>query len=1349
MKALSAENSDGADAVAAVSTDIINGKNVPFTISSNKHEHEGASLMWIQANLSGQDVPVMIDTGATPNCIALRCVMASSILKDLPRNTYRGNDIIDANGQPLQPSFSIKCDITIGTPQLAITCEFLVFDALPFSCILGQSTLSRFSTWSVSNANRLITINDNHILPYYDNYPSSESLQLITTNKVLLNPYQSTLVEGRVSGSSLSAFRPVTHVPVVIEGEDNISNRLLIKVVPSVCLVTHQNCKHKVMVYNESPQRRTIAKGTKLASCFENFEEFEFEARPSPVMVIQHNNQDPIDMLCRKMTDLSPNEKERARILLTEYRDVFSVSNEKIGCTNLAEFDIDTRNMEQVALPLRRVPIYHREIVQKLIDQYESLGLIEPIDSPFRASTVLVKKKNVSNSEEVSDQYRICTDYRVLNSLLPKSGWPTPSVEECLDATHGSRYFSSIDFNSGYHQIPCSSRAKSALAFSPGFGFKQWTWCTMPPGVKPASGVFQRAMSKTFDGHESCILPPFYDDVIIKSSDFSSHLCNARTILEDVKRAKFTLNALKCSFFQTEIKYLGHVISADSIALDPTRISAIVSLQPPNNVKALRSFIGMVQFCSRFMCNLNVILAPLYELLRDDQPLHWSSQCQSAFDEVKSIFSSPPILYTPSKDEQFILETDASDIGIGGCLKVKKGHDEYIVGFCSKKFTESELKWNIVEKEAFAVVYNVRHFEHFLVGCRFIVRCDNRVVTNLQNKQHPCNKKLLHWTLELSEYDYTVTHIPSKNNSISDCLSRVSSISPVYHLDNHVSHVDFIAEQQNDVECAAAFQYIEQERRGYDVTLLGALKYFRKHLKVVNGILVWKDKVVVPTKLRSGVLKLCHDHPCSGHFATRRTLEKFQEKYFWPNAFDDVSNWVRSCQSCNTFNPPRSGYIKAPLQPIESDGRFSLVCYDLAGPFLPITPRGNRYALIIADHFTHWPEFVALPNIEAVTIANALIDHWCCRYGIPERFHSDGASNVHGTVIRELNNYLGINKSKSSRLHPQGDGLSEAFVKQMKSCIQKQVNKHGSDWDVYLQPTAFAIRSNTTYNSKYSPSELMLGAKLTQPVDRFVSTSAIPMSYNTKQAGDFAKKIKQRLDDSNDIVQHNLAKSRHNMKVQYDKSVKGPSLKNGQHVMLWKPYKKSNLSRCFQPNWDGPWVIESFTGPTNCKIVKLGSEEKKNVHINQLKPVELRNIHQGNTRIMSTPPVIYQPEGREFHHYLDDIDADGDNEIEVPRIVNNDQFEDVEHEVRDRDADDTLPYEDAGEEVILQDDDNVNEQNNHVLQADNYNIPTIDTGWANVEVGNIIPHRTRGLRVNVDDMVPARYKDKAGGGHGV
>ena len=220
---------------------------------------------------------MMIDTGATPNCIILRCVSASDILKELPRKLYHGSNIIDANGQPLRPEFTIQCNLTMGTPKFSINCVFLVLEALPFSCILGQNTFSKFSSWNISNLNKIITINNETKLPYFSSPSSVECLQLITTNKVCLNSYKSTFVEGRITGSALSAFRPVTHVPVVIEGNNELTNRLLIKVIPAVCILTHQNCTQKVMIYNNSSQQTILAKGTKLAHCYDNFEEYFLE----------------------------------------------------------------------------------------------------------------------------------------------------------------------------------------------------------------------------------------------------------------------------------------------------------------------------------------------------------------------------------------------------------------------------------------------------------------------------------------------------------------------------------------------------------------------------------------------------------------------------------------------------------------------------------------------------------------------------------------------------------------------------------------------------------------------------------------------------------------------------------------------------------------------------------------------------------------------------------------------------------------------------------------------------------------------------------------------------------------
>ena len=289
-------------------------------------------------------------------------------------------------------------------------------------------------------------------------------------------------------------------------------------------------------------------------------------------------------------------------------------------------------------------------------------------------------------------------------------------------------------------------------------------------------------------------------------------------------------------------------------------------------------------------------------------------------------------MYSPTTSDKFILETDASDIGLGGCLKAKNDKGTHIVGFCSKKFVDNESGWNIVEKEAFAIVYCVKHFHHFLAGQQFTIRCDNRVVCYVKDKQKPRNKKLLGWALELSDYDYGVQHIPSKNNDIADCLSRLMCIS-----EETLSQDEFLTEQGADKECCEALLYLAAGRKGFDVSRLGALKRHRKQLQVVDNVLMWKNKFVVPQGLRNRILKLCHDHPMAGHYAAERTYQRFSQKYFWPGAPEDVEKFVNECQKCNEFNHPRQNYVRAPLQPIETVNRFELVCYDLAGPFYPVT----------------------------------------------------------------------------------------------------------------------------------------------------------------------------------------------------------------------------------------------------------------------------------------------------------------------------------------------------------------------------------------------------------------------------
>ena len=460
----------------------VNSINSSSVSSSANENSDSVTLIWITVKICEVILPVMIDTGATPNCIATRCVEASSILRNLPRRVYTGNQILDANGQYLRPKFVISAPVVIGSPAISVQCEFVVIDTLPFSCIMGQSTLSKFSSWSICNVNKYLTVNNYSKIPFYSK-PSvaDDHVKLITTNKTVIEPFKFYEINTRASGTALSAFRAVTSFHVISEGCDHVTDRLNIDVIPSLSVLHHQNCTTKLQIFNNSPQTRVIRKGVAIGSCSSNFDEVS-----PPTSDNAHINViskiDVIDILCNKMPHLKKDELQSARNLLSQYRDIFSVSNDKVGCTDVTEFDIDTSIVPPVSVPLRRVPIHQHDIVKQIIEKYEQLGLVEPIDSPFRAATVLVKKKNISGSTDITDQYRLCTDYRALNETLPSSGWPAPSLNECLDAANGSNYFSSIDFNSGYHQIPCTSRAKEALAFSPGYGFKQLIWSVMPQG---------------------------------------------------------------------------------------------------------------------------------------------------------------------------------------------------------------------------------------------------------------------------------------------------------------------------------------------------------------------------------------------------------------------------------------------------------------------------------------------------------------------------------------------------------------------------------------------------------------------------------------------------------------------------------------------------------------------------------------------------------------------------------------------------------------------------------------------------------------------------------------------------
>ena len=1068
------------------------------------------------------------------------------------------------------------------------------------------------------------------------------------------------------------------------EGFPQREERSFIRVSPALNVIGNRNdpVVH-VRVTNSSNQRRTIGKRVKIAHAYKDFTEIEEPAKMDPGCVNSIAERDVVKYLCdrTKLAHLSDEQYVQVQQLVTEFRDVFTISSEVMGRANNSYFDIDSNSISPIAIPIRRVPLHKEEVVKKLIDRYLKLGLIEEVDSPFRAAMVLVEKKGVG--EAVIDRYRLAVDYRALNRYIPDSAWPAPSVDHCLDAAVGSVYLSKLDFNNGYYQIPCTESAKYALAFSPGIGFKQYTFNGMPNGAKSAASVFQQTMEKTFRGLEECILPPYYDDINVKGRSFEDHLKNTRQVLQRIRECGFTLNALKCSLFQLRVKYLEHIVENGTISVDPARIAAIKAIPIPQDTKALRRFIGMVQYCRRFLPKLNDKLSPLTDLLRKGSAYIWSAECQSAFDYIKEKLTNPPILRSPSATDDFILETDASDSGIGGCLKtvVRGDNREHLVGYHSEKFDDQQKRWHIVEKEAYSILCNVQTFKHYLIGKRFTLRTDNRILTFMKTSK---SKKLANWALQLSDFNFDIVHIRSSDNRISDFFSRLyEHVNIISELTPTITPDSLRAAQDAEEHTRHAVRYVNC-KRNFDVEKLGPLKRYRKFLNLdKNGVLLWKSKIVLPLQFQSRVLEIAHDHPSAGHFAEDRTWKAVTSKFFWPGAHDDVVNWVRSCGACNEHGVKK--YVRRPLHPIASVERFELVCYDLAGPFVPSRLEGNLYALVMVDHFSKWPEIMGLKDIRASTIATAIFEQWCCRYGVMTQLHSDGAKNVHGEVLKALCTKVGTVKSKSSRLHPQGDGMSEALVKLLKNAIRKQVNEHGSDWDQYLQPTAFAIRCAINNSTKCTPAELVLGGNPIRPIDLSASvgnSDACQIPFSTKQAQEFAINLTRKIDDSSDAVRSSLGQARERMKTSYDKKASNHKINIGDHVMLWWPYYRKGTPRSFQPRWKGPYQIKDVIDDTNCTLI-MEDGSLKHVHQNQVKPVQLRNRQSVPLHMLESP----SSDNDVSHLFFDTVD--------------NEQSE----------------YETADEDFVV--DHNNDDDEDLVIDGNN------DDHWCGLNIDNVVGSRTR------------------------
>jgi hypothetical protein len=321
-------------------------------------------------------------------------------------------------------------------------------------------------------------------------------------------------------------------------------------------------------------------------------------------------------------------------------------------------------------------------------------GIIRPSTSPFSAPVLLVKKADGS--------WRFCINYRALNNRMSKDKFPIPVVDELLDELHRAKYFTKLDLRSGYHQVRMHPADIEKTVFRTHHGHFEFP--VMPFGLSNAPATFQALMNDVLHPFLRRFVLVFFNDILIYNTSWSEHLQHVGLVFTALRAHCLFLKRSKCSFGTPSVAYLGHVISADGVAMDSDKVAAVASWSLPRSPRGVRGFLGLTGYYRKFIRDFGSIAAPLTRLLRKEAFV-WTTEADEAFVALKRALSSVPVLQMPDFARQFVVDCDASGTGFGAVLHQGGGP----LAFFSRPFAARHVKLAAYERELIGLVQAVRH----------------------------------------------------------------------------------------------------------------------------------------------------------------------------------------------------------------------------------------------------------------------------------------------------------------------------------------------------------------------------------------------------------------------------------------------------------------------------------------------------------------------------------------------------------------------------------------------------------------------------------------------------------------
>jgi hypothetical protein len=856
--------------------------------------------------------------------------------------------------------------------------------------------------------------------------------------------------------------------------------------------------------------------------------------------------------------------------------------------------------------PPRRLSPAEYEVVQNMVSDALRRGWIAPSKSPFGSPLMFVAKKGGG--------LRCVQDLRMVNKHTVKIRFPMPNIAELIDRLRDATVFSSIDLFSGYYQIKLHPEDCPKTAFSTPLGHYEFK--VLAQGLVNAPAQFQSIMTQVFAPYINKFVVIYLDDILVFSKTPEEHAQHLDTVLSVLAENGFYARKDKCHWNQPKVKYLGHVVGRNMVAMDPDKVSVIRDWPQPTTPTELRSFLGLANFFRKHVQGYATLSACLHDLTKPSVKFEWTASHSTAFEHLKWALQTAPILTIPDFNKPFEVWSDASLLGTGAML-MQEGK---VVAYTSKKFDSAQKNYTTTDQELLGVFNALSTWQCYLEGLpedRVTVCTDHHPLVYLQT-QPTLSRRQARWMEFMSRFAFKWKYVPGRTN-VADPVSRNPNLAAVLLSTAVTAATNQVGKNKRKQPAS--------DRRVQEPTLLEKIKQAYAHdskfrdpnytstlTQTTLGLWLSEGKIVVPDSptLRKQVIEEHHAPAYSGHVGINRTAELVMRTFTWPGLRDDVQAYVQTCHQCQTTKP-RNTKEPGLAQSVEIPTRpWECVSTDLITQ-LPTTKAGHDAIMVFVDKLTKMTHIAPChTDISAEEWARAFFHHVVRLHGLPKKMLSDRDSRFTGKFMTALCDLLGTRQAFSTSFHPRTDGQTERMNRTLEDMLRAYVSPSHDDWDEHLDAAEFAINNARQGSTKATPFYLNYGQHPLTPV-------TVDADSDVPSAKAYAAEMEANIWRARECIEVAQARQR----TQTDKKRTPVTYTVGQQVLLsTRNIKlKSPGAAKLMPKYIGPFEIEKLIGPVAVQLKLLPAMLIHKVfHVNLIKPYKAGDH-------VPPPPCGYELDG--------------------------------------------------------------------------------------------------------------------------